>query len=143
MIKSFKGQLADGAQDRIRLSTMKGNVGYQVKKFELMVTSPGTADVESCVKIFKVKQGTPDNLINFTDNELLAAGYTMDSGSVGNTRLPSTVIFDNEIINQDIFITNFAASGSAACNYYLELETIPLTEMGAEYTTIKDLRAKR
>jgi len=141
MIKTFRGLLADGGQDRIRLQTIKGKVGYKIVKYQLMVTSPGSADVENCVKIFKESQGTPDNLINFTDSTLLAAGYTMDSGSIANTRLPSTVIFDNEVFNQDIFITNFAASGSAACNYYLELEVIPLDDAGAEYTTLKDMRS--
>jgi len=142
VVKTFRGLLADGGQDRINLSTIKGKVGYKIIKFQIMVTSPGTADVESCVKIFKDSQGTPDNAINFTDTSLLAAGYTMDSGSVANTRLPSTVIFDNEVFNQDIFITNFAASGSASCNYYLELEVIPLDDKGAEYTTVKDLRTR-
>jgi len=140
MIKTYRGLLADGGQDRIRLQTIKGKVGYKIVKFQLMVTSPGSADVESCVKIFKESQGTPTNLIDFTDSTLLAAGYTMDSGSVANTRLPSTVIFDNEVVNQDIFVTNFAASGSASCNYYLELEVIPLDDLSAEYTTLKDMR---
>ena len=140
MIKTYRGLVADGAQDQIRLQTIKGKVGYKITKFQLMVTSPGSADVESCVKIFKESQGTPTNLIDFTDSTLLAAGYTMDSGSVANTRLPATVIFDNEVVNQDIFVTNFAASGSASCNYYLELEVIPLDDLSAEYTTLKDMR---
>jgi hypothetical protein len=108
-----------------------------------MVTSPGSADVESCVKIFKESQDAPPtNLINFADTTLLAAGYTMDSGSVANTRLPSTVIFDTELFNQDIFITNFAASGSASCNYYIELEQIKLTVNQAELLIVKDLRGE-
>jgi len=53
-----------------------------------------------------------------------------------------TVIFDREIFNQDIYITQSEQSGSQSLNYYLELEVIPLDDAGAEYTTLKDMRAE-
>jgi len=37
---------------------------------------------------------------------------------------------------------NDIAGGSKSGNYYLELEVMDLSEMGAEYTTLKDLRAQ-
>ena len=51
-----------------------------------------------------------------------------------------SVIFDNEIFNQDIFITHSEPSSNSTGNYYIELEVIPLDDAGAEYTTLKDMR---
>ena len=45
-IKSFRGQIAMGGQETIRLSTNQGTVGYKIKKFRLMSSAPGTASVE-------------------------------------------------------------------------------------------------
>jgi len=47
MIKTFRGLLADGGQDRIRLSTIKGKVGYKIAKFEGFPNTPGVTDYES------------------------------------------------------------------------------------------------
>jgi hypothetical protein len=41
MIKTYKGMLADGGQDKIRLRTLKGEVGYQITKFRLMTNQLG------------------------------------------------------------------------------------------------------
>jgi len=143
MIKTFRGLLADGGQDRIRLSTIKGKVGYRVIKFDLFPNRPGgTSHVESVMQIFKTEQATvatANSIVNFTDSDLLAAAYLTDD--VNNTSGPlQIVIFDQETVNQDIYITHTDEGGSAACNYYLELEVIPLDDAGAEYTTLKDMR---
>mgnify|MGYP003628483199 FL=1 len=55
MIKSFRGVLADGGQDRIRLSTKDGLTGYKVVKFQTMSVSPGLEQHESVTQIFKNK----------------------------------------------------------------------------------------
>jgi len=52
------------------------------------------------------------------------------------------VIFDSEIFNQDIYLTHTDTGGAVACNYYIELEVIPLDDAGAEYATVKDLRTR-
>lgn len=139
MIKTFRGLLADGGQDRIRLSTIKGKVGYRIVKFQMLQQNAGAADVEAIMQIFKNEQSTVTNVINFTDSDLLAAAFmSIRDGSAGST-VPA-VIFDNEIFNQDIFITYFDKQVGQSCNYYLELEVIPLDDAGAEYTTLKDMR---
>ena len=51
------------------------------------------------------------------------------------------IIFDNEIFNQDIYVTYYDASVGQPINYYIELEVIPLDDAGAEYTTLKDMRS--
>jgi len=145
VVKSFRGLLADGGQDLIRLQTIKGKVGYRIIKFDLMLSAPGVADTQSCVKIFKAEQASVTNEIDFTDATLLAAGVVFQdvgTGTYSNFRLPSSVIFESEIFNQDIFVTNFCVTtwSAAPCNYYIELEVVPLDDAGAEYTTLKDMR---
>jgi hypothetical protein len=141
MIKTFRGLLADNGQDQIRLSTIKGKVGYRIVKFELMPPSPGAAGQESVVKIYSQEQTSVTGTIDFTQSQLLAAafGSTM-TGEPSVHPQTLSVIFDREMFNQDIFITHVEINGSVACNYYLELEVIPLDDAGAEYTTLKDMR---
>jgi hypothetical protein len=137
MIKTFKGILADGGQERIRLQTIKGNVGYKIVKFQLLPYSPGV-NMDSVVKINRVdnKGVAPVSLVDFTQTNLLAVGWFYN-GTYENDEI---VIFDREIFNQDIYLEHHEDIGSYSINYYLELEVIPLTDQGAEYTTIKNLR---
>jgi len=142
MIKTFRGLLADGGQDRIRLQTIKGKVGYRIVKFQVFPKLPGTSDWESTLQIFKTEQSsvsTSTATVDFTDSDLLAAIYYPESGSITYAGMP-TVVFDTEIFNQDIYVTHTETTGTAPMNYYLELEVIPLDDAGAEYTTLKDLR---
>ena len=144
MRKSFRGSLIDGGQERIRLATSKGKVGYQIRQFTLFPSRPGHgADTESTVQIWKTEQSTPSTTavtVDFTDSELLAASYLNEATGASNPSGPLMVFFDNEIINQDIYITHSETANSEPVNYYLELEVIPLSDAAAEYTTIKDLR---
>jgi len=148
MIKTFRGLLADGGQDRIRLGTIKGKVGYKIIKFKLLSEKPGAVSQESVVKIYKTEQGVPagrpaiDGEVDFTDSDLLASGiYILSDNSTAIWNTSETIIFDSEIFNQDIYITHSDISTGQKCNYYFELEVIPLDDAGAEYTTIKDLRS--
>lgn len=139
MIKTFRGKLAAESQDRIRLSTMKGMVGYQITKFQLIQTEPGEANLEHTVKLYSKEQTAINNTIDFTDDDLLGAGlYSEGSGHADPGFI--VIVFDKEIFNQDIYITHSENVATTAVNYYLELDVIPLSEMAAEYTTIKDLR---
>ena len=140
MIKTFRGLLADGGQDRIRLSTIKGKVGYKIVKFQLMHEEPGEQHAEHTIKIYKEEQTTIDNNVNFTDSSLLAAGYLTNYANVDPIGV--IVVFDNETVNQDMYVTHEDTQGAQPCNYYIELEVIPLTDQGAEYTTIKDIRTQ-
>ena len=139
MIKTFRGLLADGGQDRIRLQTIKGKVGYRIVKLAIMGDS-GSVQIEAVIKIFKSHQTTLVNDINFTDSDLLAVGIINQSSTSQNYPDDTSIIFDQEIFNQDIYISNKGADYPASVNYYLELEVIPLDDAGAEYTTLKDLR---
>ena len=138
VVKTYRGQLANSGQDRIRLQTIKGKVGYRINLFQVMGPNSST-DIEHVLKIFKIKQSTISSSINFTDSNLLAVAVITDS--TGRETLPTPIIiFDKEIFNQDIYITSKADDNAANINYYLELEVIPLDDTGAEYTTLKDMR---
>jgi len=141
VVKTFRGMLADGGQDRLKLQTIKGKVGYRIVKFQLFAAAPGTTDYENVVKIFKLKQTSLVSTVNFTDGDILAAAYL--EGYSGSTYTDQhTVVFDQEVFNQDIYITHVDALTGESINYYLELEVIPLDDAGAEYTTLKDMRAE-
>ena len=82
----------------------------ELRKFQLIGRTPGSMTIESVVKIYKIPQtGTPDGTVDFSDNTLLAAGYYVDNSSSTYSRF-QTVIFDNEVFNQDIYVTHFDAS---------------------------------
>jgi len=141
VVKTFRGLLADGGQDRIRLQTIKGKVGYRIVKFEIIDAAPGTLNTENVVKIYKESQTTIDGLVNFTESGLLGVAFWVFSSSNPQYSTPYVVIFDSEIFNQDIYISHKEVSANAnKVNYYLELEVIPLDDAGAEYTTLKDMR---
>jgi len=143
MIKTFRGILnvngGAGEQQRLRLSTIKGKVGYRIVKFEGMNTEPGQENYEATLKIFKNSQSVNNNTVDFTDSALLAVWFGEGTSAAGPAS--QSVIFDREIFNQDIFITYLDTSSATKCNYYLELEVIPLDDAGAEYTTLKDMRS--
>ena len=140
VVKTFRGLLADGGQDRIRLSTIKGKVGYKIIKYEIMPANFNITE-EYTSTIWKKEQTTLSVLFNFTDSDLLAGAYFENTSGSSEAPTGAHVIFDNEIFNQDIYIINkCAATGGSSLNYYIELEVIPLDDAGAEYTTLKDMR---
>tara|TARA_Y100000310_G_scaffold304946_1_gene344608 strand:- start:42 stop:491 length:450 start_codon:yes stop_codon:yes gene_type:complete len=143
MIKTFRGLLADQGQDRIRLSTKKGKIGYRIVKFQLFPAgSTSTFSYESFGSIFKVSQTSvpADGVPDFSNGHLLACGYYTQHGSGAIYPEDLNVIFDNEIFNQDIFITHSNSESSAAINYYLELEVTNLTDNAAAVSTLRDIR---
>ena len=142
MIKTFRGQLADGGQDRIRLQTIKGKVGYRIVKFEIMPYNFNITEEYTCT-VWKSLQSTLSVLFNFTDSDLLAAAYFENTSGSSEAPTGAHIIFDNEVFNQDIYIINkCAGTGGSLLNYYLELEVIPLTDHDAEFTTLKDIRGR-
>jgi len=138
MIKSYRGLIASGAQHTIPLHTNDGKTGYKVIKFEIMPVDANTT-TENVVKIYKISQTTVTTDIDFNDNTLLAASAINDSTDPGQP--PSAiVIFDNEVFNQDIYVTNKGHDATPAVNYYFELEQVNLTEDQALVAIVKNLR---
>lgn len=144
---SYRGTIPVGEQERIRLKTNNGKTGYKITKFQLMSTKPGDSSTgapgtyEYVAKIFSTDQtGNIDATVNFTDANLLAAIYYQDSASAGDNQA-DTIIFDNMKFNQDIFITLAdAATGTTPANYYIELETMTLSDLEATYLTLQSIK---
>jgi len=142
-IISYRGLLADGGQDTIPLHTNDGKTGYKVVKFQLFPNQPGhTVNYESVIQIFKVKQTTvpvSGAIVDFGNLTLLGAAYYQDNN---NDAYPSSldIIFDNEVVNQDIYVTNTDNSAAGSMNYYIELEQVDLTEDQALVAIVKNLR---
>jgi len=139
MIKTFRGLIADGEEDPILLHTTDGSMGYRIVKFQCM--QDGFGNSEMVIKIYKISQSTITNTINFDDSTLLAA--CMLSGSSSGEAYPedTTIIFDSEIFNQDIYVTAAASSSADPTNYYIELEQIKLSDNENTVATLKDIRA--
>ena len=137
-IKTFRGLLSDQAQDTIVLHTNDGSTGYKIVKFELMPLEPGISSAENVVKVYKIEQTVINGDINFNDNTLLAAGYYQSEASSYTDW--QQIVFDNEVFNQDIFVTNFDARTGEGINYYLELEQVKLDLNSNTVATLKDLR---
>ena len=138
-IKTFRGLMADGAQERIVLHTNNGLTGYRIVKLEIMHAEPGQQDAEHTVKVFTVPQTTVTNAIDFSDQTLIGAAYLTDD----NTTLgaaSTVIIFDNKIFNQDIYITHEDTGGSQPCNYHIELEEIKLDLSESTVASLKDIR---
>jgi len=95
----------------------------------------------SVAKVYRKEQSSLDGVIDFTDPDLLAAGYLVGSNAT-NTTESLSVIFDNEIFNQDIFVTHKDIDLAQACNYYIELEQIKLSTAQAELLIVKSLRGE-
>ena len=139
MIKTYRGILADGGQDKINLKTLKGDIGYKINKFQIIGKEPGQQDQEHTVKIYKLKQSTIDNAIDFSDGDLLGAGYIAEDAGQAYP-LYTIIIFDKEIFNQDIYITHQDTTGAQPCNYYIELEQVKLNENESTMATLQSLR---
>ena len=142
IIKSFRGQIADNSIQTVPLSTNNGSTGYRIKKLEGIPGLPGTESSESTVQIFKIEQSSVSTTaaeVNFSDNTMIGSAFYAKSAGVDNADKQVT-IFDNEIFNQDIFVTHTDTASTQAVNYYIELEQIKLDITENTVATLKDIR---
>jgi len=140
-IVSFRGQLDIGVEERIPLSTMKGLIGYKIKKFQAIAGRPGTDSGELVVKVYAKSQlGDINPLVDFSESDLLAvAFYKSHANNVYATS--ETIIFDNVVVNQNVFITmTDAEGGTDPGNYYIEFETMNISDIEATQLTLKNIR---
>lgn len=137
-IKSFRGLLADNGIETIPLSTNDGSTGYRIRKLEIMPKQSQT-DYEITFKVYKISQTAADNVVDMSDNTLLAAAFSgLAAGEYAGAK---TVIFDNEVFNQDVYLTATDNGGSGqSVNYYIELEQISLALDENTVATLKDIR---
>ena len=137
-MKSFRGMIADGNTDTIVLHTKTGSTGYRINKLEVMPTDTSKLQ-QSVLKIYKVPNKTVNTDIDFNDQTLLAAAYFTKND---DTKYPIVLasFFDNEIFNQDVYVTHKDASTGESLNYYIELEQVNLDLNQNTVATLKDIR---
>jgi hypothetical protein len=135
-IKTFRGLLQDGQQERIALQHIDGTTGYRIKKFQIMPRNFNTTD-EYNMSVWSIKQTALVTTFNFSNNTLLAAGYFENETGVNG--FDESIVFEGVTINQDIFVSHKSQSGNS-CNYYLELEVIHLSDVEATATILKNFR---
>ena len=142
-IKTFRGLLAQDAIDTVTLHTNTGSTGYRIVKFQIMNPEAGASasELESVVKIYKIPQTTADEFIDFSDNTLLGAAIINNDASADQYPTVLATVFDNEIFNQDIYITHKNQHADAASvSYYFELEQVKLDLSENTVATLKDIR---
>ena len=127
-IKTFRGKIADGDFETIHLSGGEIGDGFKIVKLELMPNEPGGTTSESVVQIFTVPQSAAVATIDFSDDTLLAAAFMATSDSHVYP-VKDITIFDQEVINQDLYLTHQNTGGTTApVNYYIELEQVKMTD---------------
>jgi len=138
MIKTFRGLIVDGGIDTILLHTNDGSIGYRIVKFEVMPNNLNSSG-EAALKIYKTPQTTATFDFNFSDNTLLGAAYYTVNASADAYPEDHHVIFDQEIFNQDIYVTH-KNNDDVPMNYYIELEQVKLELDENTVATLKDIR---
>jgi len=129
---SFKGKLLIATKRRIRIQGAIGAIAWRITKFQIIQENPGASSAlaEAVVKLYRNAPSSIDAVIDFDDDELLAAAYWEDNDSVTYNH-STTVIFTNELFNRDIFVTAAHASGhTEPMNYYVELEEVKIGSAG-------------
>ena len=140
MIKTFRGKLASSGIDTISLHTNTGSMGYRIKSLKVIPATPGTTSYENVIKIYKISQSAVTGTIDFADQTLLAVAY-MEGNASNQYSDNIEIVFDKDVINQDIYVTNYDVDGDTeAANYYIELEQVKLDLNQNTVATLKDIR---
>jgi len=126
-VHSFRGLLSDGGQDEINLERQNVNLAYRIVKLQIMSENPYAGDVaEHIVKIYRESQTTIDGNVNFTEVDLLGAAIVNNHNSGYQYPSIPVIIFDNVLFSRNIYVTHFEAQAALSCNYYIEIEEVPV-----------------
>ena len=127
---SFRGLLAAGGQDKIRIEGATGEIAWRITKLAIMLNTPGVGGgTETTVKIYREEQTSVDAIVDFTDAEVLGAAYISEQDSADSP--PGVIIvFDNTLFSRNIWITAAATDGAHKINYYIELEEVKVSAAG-------------
>jgi hypothetical protein len=126
---SFRGLLADGGQDKIRIEGATGEIAWRITKLQI-ISNNMNEDAEHIVQVFREEQSSISNLYNFNEEELLGAAFLRVNKTAPGTNI-STIVFDNTLFVRNIWITHDDVGGSSvSCNYYIELEEVKVSAAG-------------
>jgi len=127
---SFRGLLGDGKQEKIRIEGATGEIAWRITKFHLLPNDPAGSAGEFTVKIYRENQSSITGVIDFTEDELLAAGFFSAGNSSQNYPQDVHVIFDNALFVRNIWISSIDSDASSSINYYIELEEVKVSAAG-------------
>jgi len=122
-VHSFRGLLADGGQDEISLERQNVNIAYRIVKLDVMVALPGGANQDSVVQVWREKQTSVVFTVDFSDPDLLACGT---ANQHDDDFYETKAIFDNILFSRNIYITHGDQGVGQSCNYYIEIEEVPV-----------------
>jgi len=129
-VHSFRALLGDGGQDEINLERQNVNLAYRIVKFAIIQKSPGASgtDNESIVQVWREKQTSVVSTIDFSNTDLLGAGFYSGNPASDTNPNDMIIIFDNILFSRNIFVTYADARGVGdPCNYYIEIEEVPVS----------------
>jgi len=138
---SFRGLLANGDQDKIRIEGATGESAWRITKFSMLPGSPDT-NTESTVKIYRERQTSLVATIDLSEDELLAAGIFTQKDDSSNS-VEHYVIFDNALFVRNIYISTVGVSYAASINYYIELEEVKVSAVGMAQLAVAAARRNR
>ena len=127
-VHSFRGLLSDGGEDEINLERQNVNLAYRIVKFEIFPNLPGTQSTESTIMVWKESQtsiSTSTATVDFSNPDLLAAAFYGKPSTVDDAG-SLIVSFDNELFSRNIYVTHTETAGTQSCNYYIEIEEVPV-----------------
>ena len=106
--------------------------GFRIKKLQVMPNDvDGSTSHECAIQVFSKNPGVARVDIDFNDDTLLGAVYYARSVQTGAPYVidaaTETVIFDDTIVNQDIYVAYGSGQTGQKINFYLELEQIKLS----------------
>jgi len=133
-IKSYRRLMTDG--DQIKIPLHHTGKGYRIVKFQVMPNDiDGSASHECSIQVWKQKQTSLVVDIDFNQDALLGAAYYVRSSDPSSpyvaTISEQTVVFDREVINQDIFVVYKTGQSGQKLNFYLELEEVSMNDSEA------------
>ena len=135
-IVSFRGRLDINTQEKINLKTINGKTGYKIVKFDIISETPGTNNIELIGQIYKKEAASVVSAVQFDDSNLLAVAFHVTQ--YGPTQ---ATIFDNQVVNQNVFVTMTDQSGNTVPgNYYIEFEAMSLNDIEATRATLQSIR---
>ena len=137
---SYKGKVNIDVEEQIRLKTNTGKTGYKITKFQILSTTPGVNSHELVGKVTSVPDPNVGPTVDLSNSDVLAVAYHTDLGNA-NVATSDSIIIDNAVVNQDVFVQiGNATGGTTPANYYIEMETMPLNDMEQTKLTLQSVR---